>query len=376
MPNWLKRHVKTDTMSETIEFGGHLLVPAAWQRSDELAHLRIYNPAIICFRDRLLMAYRVDSGCRETMRRRIGLCALDDRLNVVPGSIVPLSDTIQSGDPRYYDPRFLVCGDRLFVHYNNNFLTRPNQLQMVELDPDTLVAKLPARSLHLDGPRQEIEKNWMLFEHEGELLAVYQIAPHTILRVDLAGQVAIECRPIHNTDWDVSAYAGRFGAPCGGAPPVRQGNTYVSFFHSRYSISPLRWVLRFWTVPPGTRLSRYVAAVERRLRRPFAQVRYVAGAYAFEAAPPFRPLWITPEPVLRPEDEPPRRYRRRANPYADGIVYPCGAILEEGGGWLVSYGLHDEHCCLRRVTLSGPAASSDYRQTTKTGYNSSNYQPL
>ena len=341
-------------MSDVIELDTQALVPAAWQRSDDLAYLHIYNPAIVRFRNRLLLAFRVDSGRGATMQRRIGLCALDDQLSVVPGSVVPLSDTIQGGDPRHYDPRFLVYRDRLFVHYNNNFLTRPNQIHLVELDPDTLEARSPARPLHLDGPRQEIEKNWLLFEHDGDLLAVYQIAPHTILRVDLAGQGTVECRPIHVTDWDVSACAGRFGAPCGGAPPVRQGDAYVSFFHSRYPISPLRWVLRFWPVQPGTRLHRYVAAVERRLRRPFAQARYVAGAYAFEAAPPFHPLWITPEPVLRPEDEPLRRHRRRANPTADGIVYPCGAILEDDGHWLVSYGVHDERCCLRRIHCLPP----------------------
>jgi hypothetical protein len=342
-------------MSDAIELDSEALVPAAWQRSDDLAYLRIYNPAIVRFRGWLLMVYRVDSGRRGSAQRRIGLCGLDDHLNIVPGSVVPLSDTIQGGDPRYYDPRFLVYGDRLFVHYNNNFVTRPNQIHLVELDPDTLAAKSPARPLRLDGPRQEIEKNWMLFEHDSDLLAVYQIAPHTILRLDLAGQGAIECRPIHVTDWDVSAYANRFGVPCGGAPPVRQGDAYVSFFHSRYPISRPRWILRYWPIAPGTALPRYLAAIERRLRRPFAQVRYAAGAYAFEAAPPFRPRWITPEPVLRPEDEPPRRYRRRANPSANGIIYPCGAVPWDNGSWLVSYGLHDERCCLRHLCLPGSA---------------------
>ncbi len=337
-------------MSRATELDGQSLVPTVWQLSGALPHLRIYNPAIVRFRNRLLMAYRVDSGRRATMQRRIGLCALDDRLNVVPGSVVPLSGTIQGGDPRHYDPRFLIYRDQLFVHYNNNFQTRPNQIYLVELDPDTLEAKGQARPLHLDGPRQEIEKNWKLFEHEGDLLAVYRIAPHTILRVDLAGEGATACQPIHKTEWDVSAYAGRFGSPCGGAPPVRQGDAYVSFFHSRYPISPLRWVLRYWPVPPDTKLPRYVAAIERRLRRPFARVRYVAGAYAFAVAPPFSPLWITPEPVLRPEDELPYRYRRSTNPSADGIVYPCGAVVCEEGNWLVSYGVHDERCLLRVFT--------------------------
>ncbi|WP_129670938.1 hypothetical protein [Candidatus Chloroploca sp. Khr17] len=151
-------------MSDAIALNSDALVPAAWQCSDDLAYLRVYNPSLTRFRNRLLMAYRVDSGRRRTMQRRIALCALDDDRSVIPGSVVPLSDTIHGGDPRHYDPRFLVYRDRLFVHYNNNVLTRPNQIHLVELDPDTLEARGQARPLHLDGPRQEVEKNWMLFD--------------------------------------------------------------------------------------------------------------------------------------------------------------------------------------------------------------------
>jgi predicted GH43/DUF377 family glycosyl hydrolase len=99
--------------------------------------------------------------------------------------------------------------------------------------------------------------------------------------------------------------------------------------------------------------------IERRLRQPIAQVRYYAGAYAFAAAPPFRPLGLTPEPVLRPEEERPRQKRVRANPYASGVVYPCGAVPWDDGSWLVSYGVQDERCCLRVVRL--PALDQNAR---------------
>ncbi len=311
--------------------------------------LRMYNPAIVQFRGRLLMAWRMDSGRRLSMRRHMGVCALDDRLSVIQESKVNLSTTIQGGGVHHYDPRFLVWHDRLFIHYNNNFLTRPNLLFLVELDPDTLEAKAAARPILLDAPRQMIEKNWMFFEHEDELLAVYQIAPHVILDVNLSGNGPIVCTPRPARKWDISAYATRFGTPCGGSPPVRCGNEYISFFHSRIPVSRMKWVMRYWPIPMKAQLPRYVAAIERRLRQPFDQWRYYAGAYAFSAQPPFDPLWITAEPVLRPEDEPPRTHKRRINPSADGIVYPCGAIAAEGCGWLVSYGLHDESCCLRHV---------------------------
>jgi hypothetical protein len=328
------------------------LIPAEWLRMQPSKKFHVYNPAITRFRGRLLMAYRVDSGRRETAHRRIGLCELDESLQVISGSVLPLSDTIQGGGPRHYDPRFLVYDDRLFVHYNNNFMTRPNQIFLVELNPDTLAARSAARLFYLDSPRQEIEKNWMLFEHDGDLFAVYQIAPHTILRVNLGGTGPIICEKIYESTWDVSIYAEHYGWPRGGTPPVRQGDTFVSFFHSRQQISRLRWILRYWPVGPDKTLPRYMAAIERRLRRPLARVRYYAGAYAFAAEPPFRPLWLRPEPVLDPATEGPYRHRLRANPWADGIVYPCGATPSEDGRWLVSYGVHDERCCLYRIELN------------------------
>lgn len=330
------------------------LLPKAWQPGPWGDDFAVYNPAITQHRGRLLMAYRVDLGRGRGMQRKIGLCELGANFAPVSGSVRPLSDAITSPNPYHYDPRFLRYQDRLFIHYNNNAQSRPNQIFLVELDGDTLEPRSPARPLHLTGPRREIEKNWMLFEHAGDLLAVYQIAPHTILRLDLSGAGAVACDTLYTTDWDVSAYAERFGMPRGGAPPVRRGDIYLSFFHSRYPVSSLRGVLRYWPVREEWRLPRYVAAIERRLRWPFEQFRYVAGVYTFAAEPPFRPRRLVETPLLHPEAEAPyTQPRRRINPSADGIVYPCGALPWADGRWLVSYGLHDERCCLRLVDLPG-----------------------
>ena len=338
-------------LTDTINFASIELLPAAWRQAACLDTFAIYNPAIVRFQGRLLMAYRVDSGRGATMQRRIGLCELDATLQIIPGSVRGLSDTIQGGHPQHYDPRFLVYGDHLFIYYNNNFQTRPNQLFLVELDGDTLEARMPTRPLHLTGPRQVIEKNWLFFDHDGDLFAVYQIAPHTILRVDLAGRGAIVCELLYATAWDVTSYTSTYGPLGGGIPPVRHGDEYVSFFHSKQPISPLHWLLRYWPVTPATKLPRYLAVLERWLRRPFELKRYYAGAYAFAAEPPFRPLWLTTSPILRPQDELPYQRRQRINPSADGIVYPCGAIPWGDNQWLISYGVHDERCCLRLLAL-------------------------
>lgn len=354
-------------MSESISLGWQTrvvepdtLIPSVWLADESVAQIHVYNPALTFFRGRRLMAYRLDSGRRTTLRRRIGLCELDESWQVVAGSALPLSDFIREGGDLHYDPRFLVYQKRLFVHYNNNYRTRPNQIFLVEIDPDTLEARSSARPIVLDGPRQEIEKNWMFFEHEGDLFAVYQISPHTILRVELDAPGPVHCRRMFETAWDVSPYAARYGLPCGGAPPVRRGDEYVSFFHSHRQVSPLRWLRPLFSGRLVNSLPRYPAAAVRRIRWLCIQRRYYGGVYAFAATPPFAPCWLSSEPVLRPEVELPRQRPRWIDPTSEKAVYPAGAVLLGDDSWLVSYGVHEERCALRLLAnrdLCGPTCA-------------------
>ena len=90
----MPRHHSDDR--SRCEYRAPDLIPAVWSSDKETTsgRLRVYNPAIVRFRGRLLMAYRVDSGRRGSAHRRIGLCALDEQLNIVPGSVVPLLSLI------------------------------------------------------------------------------------------------------------------------------------------------------------------------------------------------------------------------------------------------------------------------------------------
>lgn len=328
------------------------LIPSQWGHEAAVTAFHLYNPALIRYQGRLLMAYRLDSARGGPQHRRIAICALDEQYRVIPGSVVPFSDTITAGTDRHYDPRFLIYGDRLFIHYNNNMQTRPNQIYLVEVDGESLCAKAPARPLVLQGPRQEIEKNWMFFDHEGELLAVYGIAPHVILRVELAGSGAVHCTPSFSTAWDVSAYAQSYGNPCGGAPPVRVGDLYLSVFHSHRLVGPFRHLLPLFPERLTRTLPRYPAAIYRRLRLRCYQRRYYAGLYAFAATPPFAPRWLAHAPILRPEVELPRQRPRWIDLSSELAVYATGALLLDQQQLLVAYGVHEERCCLRCIDLT------------------------
>lgn len=329
------------------------LVPSRWLSSEATSTCRVYNPAIVRYGDRPLMVYRVDLCCREAdrpARVACAICRLGHDWRVMPGSVQPLSDTIVDGGSNHYDPRFLVFRERLYIHYNNNWDTNPNRIYLVEVDPDTLEARSPARPVHLDGPRQPIEKNWMFFEHAGDLFAVYQIDPHQILRVEPDTRGPIVCRPAYMTEWDTSAYSQHYGRPRGGAPPVRVGRGYVALFHSRRDPRPLPGAALAANAGAITQTDRW-QRIRRWVRERFAPVRYYGGAYAFDAAPPFAPRCIHPRPVLRPEAEAIRRWPTAGYLSPRQVVYPSGLVRLDNGRWLASYGVHDERCVVRSLVL-------------------------
>lgn len=142
--------------------------------------------------------------------------------------------------------------------------------------------------------RNHHEKNWQFFEHEGEMLSVYSIRPHTILRhrAGFAEKIAEtpgpeRVRPIHLR---------------GGAPPVRIGDEYFHFFHT------LEQRGKFYV--------------------------YTGAVYTFAAKFPFEVKRIGPLSLLSCD---PRETPWQGDKY---VVFPCGAVLRNGQ-WFISYGYQD-----------------------------------
>jgi hypothetical protein len=317
-----------------IVFASQELVPKAWRGHWQATDFQVLNPAITTFGRELLMSYRVVTPDR---RRRLATCRLDPSLRVIPNSLTLLSDSIHNGGDWHADPRWLIHQGQLFVHYNTGDHPSPNTIFLLEVDPDTLEARAPARPLTLEGPRQLVEKNWMLFDHDGDLYAVYWISPHVILRVDMRNAGPIRCRQVHTVSWDAAAYTRRYGELRSGTPPNRCGDRYYAFFHSACPVG----VLARWS--PWLALLPFV----RRYRWRLAPLRYVGGFYGFAAAPPFEPVCFVPQPILH---EPPqlRRQgsRRRLDARVECVAFPVGAVLSAEGRWLVSFGALNAYCCL------------------------------
>ncbi len=301
------------------------LLPASWRHEAAPERCCFFNPSIATHDGGLILAYRV---VLPDLRRRIAICRLDHEYRVMPGSAVPLSDLLVDGGPWHADPRCCSFGGRLLLHFNNGN-PNPNDIFLVELDPATLHPLGPCRTLVLDHPRSPVEKNWMFFAHDDALYAVYSIAPHRVHRVELDGAGPVRCRSAHCTTWDSRGLSARYGDPRGSAPPIRCGDLYYSFFHTRHRR------------PLATRL---VNAAFR--GQPLGAFTYGTGVYAFRAEPPFAPAWCSPgllfEPPLRPRAE-----RPALSPWNDSVLYVSGAILD-GDRWIVSAGAHTDGCALLR----------------------------
>ena len=99
----------------------------------------------------------------------------------------------------------------------------------------------------------------------------------------------------------------KLGEPRGSTPPVRVGDEYFAFFHSRS-----------------------------------AKGEYHVGFYSFEAKPPFRVLRWPSVPCLSP-------FGTETSDECKGlkVLFPGGVVLADGE-WLMAYGMGDKACCLAR----------------------------
>jgi len=245
-----------------------------------------FNASLHRWRGRLLLAYR--TGWKGA---QIHVAPLSEDLTPAgPES------TLNLWHPRCgygrEDPRFFEHAGSLWVSFigvrGRDQVADTHQM-LARLDDDLTVADVTYP--HYDA-RRGWEKNWAFFSHGGDLLAVYDVHPHTVLRVE--GDRAL---PAFRQDWPIR-WAG--GALRGGASPVLVGDEYWCWAHGK--IEP-----------------RYM---------------YSLGVYTFDAKPPFRPRRVTPQPLYWADrgTQPPGQYAP--------VVFPCGAVLD-GDRWRVSCGIHD-----------------------------------
>jgi predicted GH43/DUF377 family glycosyl hydrolase len=258
-----------------------------------------FNSSLFRFKKRLLLCYRTGwSGAR------LHVAELDK--DMTPKKVTTLNGL---GHPRatvgQEDPRLFEYQGRLHVSFTGVERSGGGVVTNVlyaRLTDDFRIEEVFAPNYF---GRRSWEKNWVFFEWEGMLLAVYSIAPHVILHI--RGNQAY---PLAETN---TAFPWSGGTLRGGCPPVRVGDTFYHWFHGRHG-------------------------AEGDEQHKWHHSKYTIGLYTFPARYPFAIERMTPDPILIADYETlPDDQKRSGNP---AVVFPAGAILERGQ-WAISMGVHD-----------------------------------
>jgi predicted GH43/DUF377 family glycosyl hydrolase len=280
-----------------------------------------FNPSIIKWRGSLLMSFRVYNQ-KNRSTNPFALVWLNE--NFEPISVpqvfeLPFYNPILPS--KQQDPRLISVGERLFVVYNNvleNITNREmRRMFFAELfyDGEKFIASEPECFVDFEGKNEmRYEKNWVPFEYNGELLLVYSIIPHRLLRPMFGtGTCKTVATTLGNIQWN-------WGVPRGGTQAVLDGDHYLAFFHSWIDLPTIQ--------SNGRKVS-----------------HYVMGAYMFEAHPPFSIIAISPEPIVAENFyQPP--YYKTWKPLR--CIFPAGLVINEDYIW-VSYGRQDHEIWIAKL---------------------------
>ena len=239
------------------------------------------------------------------------------------------SNPSRSGEPRFFNPAIAACAAGYIMAYRVVLSDGLRRLAICRLDPNLAVepgSQLPLSDLLSPPPERQYPgqaHRWFadprLIVHENRLLlhwnsGSHQPSNHQFLQ-ELDGQ---SLTPAGRSRELVlpgnQARLEKKGAGLrGGAPPVLRQGRYVAVYHSCYQ----------------TRTGS----------------RYVAGCLTYSGEPPFAPFACAENPLALPNPFGNRFGQERLNSTVAEVVYPCGALYD-GGRWLISYGINDEHAAI------------------------------
>ncbi len=266
------------------------LVPRDFPRPERTIRIDIpkhYNCSLIEWNAQTLLATRKDAG-----KAQVHLSELDGQYR--PYWTQQLVMEENGKEISAEDPRLFVYAGQLHVGFTT-YDKDAASVMIARLSSELQVESVMRPKLK---DRQSWEKNWMFFDHEGELHSIYAVSPHTILRHK--GESAEKAYQVsHGFRWP--------SVMRGGAAPIRICDEYYHWFHAMQMVKE--------------------------------EFRYTAGLYTFEAQPPFAIRRVISNPMLFPD------YGDRPKGWKKSVVYPCGAVLKNGK-WLLSYGHQDRQCCI------------------------------
>lgn len=276
---------------------------------------RNYNASIAEFCGRRLMAYRHEP--RDGGHCRIRIAELGGGWLVHRDELVTVPES-SAGD-NLEDPRLFLLRGNLWLawtaaNYSGKGWTCRQFYGRVErFDGGWRVAQAFAPKFGRNDGKAK-EKNWQFFERDGRLFAQYE--PHVVIEID--GERVTR-------KWQTKPLPWRWGRPSGGTPPVPFGpGQLITFFHAY----------------------EHDATYQR---------RYNMAALVFEDRAPFRHVAVSAAPLLVASEAD----RLPDVGWRPLCVFPCGAIRESSGAWVVSLGVNDIDVALvsiRDLMLVHPTA--------------------
>jgi predicted GH43/DUF377 family glycosyl hydrolase len=295
-----------------------------------------FNPSIIRWQGRLLMAFRQISKFPQMIKlpsssaSSIGLVWLDENFNPVGAPrILRQTERNQPSDPMYFeDGRLIVINDRLYVIYTGNseqiLEDKGFKMFVSELDFDGREFRVISTEClsSFKGSRKNLrERNWVPFEYAGKLLLAYSLRPHKILMplLNNTGKCESYASSHPSAVWD-------WGQLRGGTPALPiDDKLNLAFFHSSIYIS---------TAHSHNQLTRH----------------YFMGAYTFSREPPFEIKQISPEPIVGKNFYRGPLYKPYWNPV--NVIFPCGFFVDENYIW-VTYGRQDHEMWVVKLDKRG-----------------------
>ena len=313
-------------------FDNRDLVPRKWLSESDARQgerFRVFNPTITAVEGGYAMCYRVVQD--GSPHRWLATCKLDAAFNILPDSVTPLSDHLRFAEQDslneraltwHADPRYFTLKGRLFLSWNDGANRPGNNQFLMEMDAGGLLPGGDARVMNCV-PRREVEKNWMLFDHDDAVYATYSIAPFSVLQFDLDQPDRLDGRFVSLAGWQTE-YEAFFGVLRGSAQPVRMGDRFVTLAHSSFKSTSGRI--------------------------------YCACFYSFSAALPFRVSAATAQPFELPNPKGESFDMPKLNAEVAEVVYPCGMVAA-GSDLVISYGINDESCAIAVVPAADVEAA-------------------
>ncbi|MFH1254759.1 MAG: hypothetical protein V1646_05015 [bacterium] len=282
-----------------------------------------FNPSIVRWNDSFLMTFRIHDGEKQSIKP-IGLIWLDKNFNIISKPYIleirnQKKNTFfvhESSKIAEQDPRLININNRLYMVYNN-FQVGRMLIAEIHFDNNSIFLDNPECLLYFENANpNRIEKNWVPFEYDNQLLLSYSISPHKIfLPIEGTETCKTYAYSHNNILWN-------WGEIRGGTPALLVDGRYLAFFHSSKCMRS--------NYSNGENIQ-----------------HYFMGAYTFEPHQPFNITHISPNPIICDDFYTGEDYAGKTwKPLR--VVFPMGFVFDDDYIW-ISYGKQDFECWIVKL---------------------------